>query len=396
LKDNETMTTTIAATPAIEDTTDEAGGEVIYSDVGLTPVHPKPPTVHQQPAGDSSTEAVLNSDQISPQTAFEIFQGEVYSTLVHSSTGNTTAGVTTSRTDDSTPLERLARLQQEVITLEAELKIATAADTGRAFDEKVVQLATDLKNRLVATSSAHMSEQDDLTRLIHVQRQHIQKDNSASATTSIGSSLPQTGLVYELYGNATNPTTTMEERLLSLERLLGDPQQNASSTSSSQTMAYSSSSSTSINNKTLLNRLEDMETLVATIDSTTLEKTATKAKVIRADLEAASKARNKLTATYKKEDSKMIQQLYQQMIDLEGLGSYLPSLVERLQQLSHLHRQASTFGTRLQELERGATQMEASVGQLEEGMATLQTTIVQNVAAMENNLQQLDNKIYSL
>merc|ERR1712238_74988 len=391
-------TTPIGATPGIEDTSDEAGGEVIYSDVGLTPVHPKPPTVHQQPAGDSSTEAVLNSDQISPQTAFEIFQGEVYSTLIPSSTRSATVRATTSRTDDSTPLERLGRLQQEVITLEAELKIATAADTGRAFDEQVVQLATDLKNRLVATSSTHMSEQDELIRLIHEQNQHIQKDNSvlATATTSIGATLPQTGLVYELYGNTTNPTTTTEERLLCLERLLGDPQQNALSTSSSQTMAYSSISSISTNNKSLLHRLEDMETLVATIDSTTLEKTATKAKVIRADLEAASKARNKLTATYKKEDSKMIQQLYQQMIDLEGLGSYLPSLVERLQQLSHLHRQASTFGTRLQELERGATQMEASVGQLEEGMATLQTTIVQNVAAMENNLQELDNKIYSL
>ena len=92
----------------------------------------------------------------------------------------------------------------------------------------------------------------------------------------------------------------------------------------------------------------------------------------------------------------MIQQLYQQMIDLEGMGNYLPSLVERLQQLSNLHRQASTFGTRLQELERGATQVEASVGQLEDGMATLQTTIVQNIAAMESNMQKLDEKLSGL
>ena len=84
------------------------------------------------------------------------------------------------------------------------------------------------------------------------------------------------------------------------------------------------------------------------------------------------------------------------MVDLEGLGSYLPSLVERLQQLSHLHRQASTFGTRLQELERGTTQVEATVGQLEDGMTTLQTTVVQNIAAMENNLRELDKKLSGL
>ena len=92
----------------------------------------------------------------------------------------------------------------------------------------------------------------------------------------------------------------------------------------------------------------------------------------------------------------MIQQLYQQMIDLEGLGSYLPNLVERLQQLNSLHQQASTFGTRLQELERGAVQVEASVGQLEDGMTTLQGTIVENIATMEKNMKKLDEKLGSL
>jgi uncharacterized protein (UPF0335 family) len=397
---NEDTATTTTST----DETD--GGEIIYSDAGLEPVNPtNPPIVHQQQqqsAGDSSAESVLNSDQISPQAAFEIFQGKVYSASIPNTTINAAKASTSAGGDESTPLERLARLQQEVTALEAELKMTVAADSGRSFDEQVVQLATDLKNRLVATSSTHVTEQDNLTRLIHEQLQNIQKKDAttsaaaAAAAAAVGAvSLPQTGLVYELYGNATNPTTTMEERLLNLERLLGNSQQNALSSSSSSSQT-NSASSTSTNHKSLLHRLEEMETLVATVDSTTLEKTATKAKVIRADLEAASKARNKLTATYKKEDSKMIQQLYQQMVDLEGLGSYLPSLVERLQQLSHLHRQASTFGTRLQELERGTTQVEATVGQLEDGMTTLQKTIVQNIAAMEKNLQELDKKLSGL
>eukprot|EP00536_Pseudo-nitzschia_multiseries_P011805 jgi/Psemu1/326597/estExt_fgenesh1_pg.C_4220004 len=340
------------------------GGEVIYSDVGLAPVGvTKPPlVVQEQTAGDSSAEeAVLSSDQLSPQAAFEIFQGKVYNASIPSSSLASTFGkhkhnninninINTkvehvARDYDRSslpPLERLARLQQEVEALESELG-ATAADSGRAFDEQVVKMATDLKNRLVAASSAHVTEQDDLTRMI---QQQLQGMRVAGKNGGDGAGEGEQG------GAAT-----------------------ATAASSPQT---------------------DMEQLVATVDSATLEKTATKAKVIRADLEAASKARNKLTATYKKEDSKMIQQLYQQMIDLEGLGNYLPNLVERLQQLSNLHQQASTFGTRLQELERDATQVEATVGQLEDGMATLQTTIAQNMVAMESNMKQLDEKLGAL
>jgi len=376
------------------------GGEVIYSDAGLAAVGvTKPPVVVQeQAAGDSSAEAVLSCEQMSPQAAFEIFQGKVYNASIPSSAstfGSNSVEHVAKDSDRSSlpPLERLARLQQEVETLETELSI-TAADSGREFDEQIVKLATDLKNRLVTASSAHVTEQDDLTRMIQKQLEVIQtKQDGGSATEQGAPSLPDTGLVYELYGNATNPTTTLEERLLNLERVLGNPQQQQQASSS---QSGTSSSVSSNNYKSLLHRLEDMEQLVATVDSATLEKTATKAKVIRADLEAASKARNKLTATYKKEDSKMIQQLYQQMIDLEGLGNYLPNLVERLQQLSNLHQQASTFGTRLQELERDATQVEATVGQLEDGMATLQTTVAQNIVAMETNMKKLDEKLGAL
>jgi hypothetical protein len=280
--------------------------------------------------------------------------------------------------------------------LEAKLK-TTAANSGRTFDEQVVQLATDLKGQLINASTFRATEQGNLTLMIQQQLQHVQKDEDLSKGTSTpaGVSSPQTGLVFELYGNANNPTTTFEERLLNLERLLGNPHQHDSS--SSRTIVQPSSSlSTSANHKSLLNRLEEMEGLIATIDSTSLDKVTTKAKIIRTDLEAASKARNKLAATYKKEDSKMIQQLYQQMVDLEGLGSFLPSLVERLEQLNKLHRQSSIFGTRLKELERGVTQVGSSASQLEDGIATLQTAMAENIARMERNMQVLDQKLSSL
>ena len=67
----------------------EDTGEEIFADDGLAPVGvSKPPIVQQQAAGDSSSEAVLSSEQMSPQAAFEIFQGKVYSASVPTNTKN--------------------------------------------------------------------------------------------------------------------------------------------------------------------------------------------------------------------------------------------------------------------------------------------------------------------
>ncbi|KAL3929987.1 MAG: hypothetical protein SGARI_004611, partial [Bacillariaceae sp.] len=273
------------------DPADEAGGEVIYSSDGMAPVAVvKPPSITQATKAEGDDELVLDSEAMSPQTAFEVFKGKVYSVAVPPGSTTATAATAATATDES-PLEKLARLQQEVATLEHELQ-TTAADSGRAFDEQVVQLATDLKTRLATASSQKIAEQDELTNMIRTQLQTLQKtDGSADANVKSTPSPSDTGLVYELYGNASNagnPTTTLEERLLKLERLLGNTQSDS---------LLSSSSKPGAANKSLLNRLEDMEALVATVDSTILEQTATKAKVIRADLEAASKARNKLAAT---------------------------------------------------------------------------------------------------
>lgn len=381
----ETTNTMSVSTPKMTvDPADEAGGEVIFSSDGLAPVQvAKPPSITQSTTTVANEdELVLDSEAMSPQLAFEVFKGKVYSV----STGKGSAATFAAGGGTESPLEKLARLQSEVTALEQELH-TTAADSGRAFDEQVVQIASDLKTRLAAASSQKVAEQDELTKMIRQQLQSLQTTSADGQTSEskVPGDVPSSGVVYELYGNTgENPTTSLEGRLLKLERLLGSPQSE---------MLLSSKGASGGQTKSLLNRLEDMETLVATVDATTLEQTATKAKVIRADLEAASKARNKLTATYKKEDSKMIQQLYQQMVDLEGLSGYLPSLVDRLNQLSGLHQQSATFGTRLEELERGATQVEASVGQLETGITKLQETMVQNISTMEANLQKLDEKL---
>jgi hypothetical protein len=346
------------------DPADEAGGEVFYSSDGMTPVAAtKPPPVQQSLP---SEETVLDSDDFSPETAFEVFSGKVYSTNTKSTTRKM------SNVDES-PMDRLARLSTEVADLESLLK-STTSTSGKEFDNQLVTLATDLKTRLDVVSLNRM-EHDDLTRLMRQQLQSLKEQPSSAITTSAPSSTEvSTGVVYELYGRASNPTSTMESRIIKLERLLG-------------------SSQNTVTHNSLVSRLEELESLVQTVDQQVLDQTATKAKVIRADLEAASKARNKLTATYKKEDSKMIQQLHQQMVEMEGLSRYLPSLVERLQQLSGLHVQASTFSSRLQQVEKSTNQLGATVSGLESTLDQVQSNMVENVETMQNNMNELDERL---
>lgn len=345
------------------DPADEAGGEVIYSSDGLSSVPvTKAPSVPKSIRDDS---AVLDSDDLAPETAFEVFQGKIYSVQTVSKSSGPSK-------EEELPLEKLGRLSTEIAELEAQLQ-STASTSGKEFDEQLVGLATDLKTRLVTASSQKM-EHDGLTRLI---RQNLQTLKEKPTPAAARSGASETGVVYELYGTATNPSTTMENRILKLERLLG-------------------SSQNQVTHDSLVNRLDELEALVKTVDPAVLEQTATKAKVIRADLEAASKARNKLTATYKKEDSKMIQQLHQQMVELEGLSGYLPSLVERMQQLAGLHVQASTFSTRLVHLEKSASQLGATVSSLEGTLDQLQTNMVENVQTMENNMGALDERLKAL
>ena len=92
----------------------------------------------------------------------------------------------------------------------------------------------------------------------------------------------------------------------------------------------------------------------------------------------------------------MIQQLHQQMVELEGLSGYLPSLVERLQQLSGLHVQASSFSSRLGEVEKSAHQIGSTLSVLEETLDKVQTNMVENVQTMESNMKALDERLNKL
>ena len=106
------------AVPAM-DPADEAGGEVVYSSEGLEPVQvTKPPPIRQNKKDDDDAELeLLEDDAMSPQAAFEVFQGKLYRVQTKAKTTAVASGSGCTGTTE-TPLEQLARLQQEVTALE--------------------------------------------------------------------------------------------------------------------------------------------------------------------------------------------------------------------------------------------------------------------------------------
>lgn len=352
---------------AEEHAADEAAGEVIYSSDGIPPVSiPKRYSIAE--IGDDADMATLDTEGGSATRAFEVFSGKIYPVKTPA------AGPSSAKSE--TPAERLARLQQEVAELEQDLSSGAASEESPA----VMEMVTDLKNRLQTQAGAAVSakNQAEMTRSI---QQHLQEweAKKGKAPASAGGKA-EAGVVYELYGGvgvpAASAAPSLEERLLRVESLVG-------SSSAKQS---------------LLKRLEEMETFMKTLDAKGLEQASAKAKVIRSDLEAASKARNKLAsaATFRKEDAKTIAALYDQMTQLEGLSGHLPALVARLQQLATLHAQSSTFSVRLTQSEKEVVQLQALVKQLEETVTKVETGMVENVEVIEKNMQQLDERIKKL
>ena len=369
-----------------EHAADRAAGEVVYSSDGLPPVAAAIP--HIPPVVDDPDRTVLDTGG-DVTHAFEVFSGKVYPVTTTTGGGGVRGPSSSSLLLSETPAQRLARLQQEVTELEQDLTTTTASSTTATAAEdgsaEFLTMIATLQTRLSAQAgvAAATKTQQDLTRAIqqHLQDWQANKNASSSATKTEPS---EAGVVYELYGGVPTGTSSepsWEERMLQVERLVGAGGNSSSSTSPS-----------------LLGRLEEMETFLKQLDPKALEQASARAKVIRSDLEAASKARNKLAsaATVRKEDAQTISALYDQMTQLEGLSSHLPALVARLQQLASLHAQSSSFAVRLTQSEQQVVELQTLVQQLDASVTKVEAGMVANVATMDKNLQQLDERMNKL
>jgi hypothetical protein len=339
---------------------DQAGGEVVYASDGL-PAAPAAAAVKFPVASFNGT-AVLETDSyVSPAAAFEMFAGKLYpaprgegGSSNSSNINNSTATAT-----HETPLERLGRLQRELAQLEQDVGSSSAGGTTSAQTEDLTaaawnQTVRGLQSRLQASSAAMQQQQAHLTAVL---QQPVQ---SASTTTT------------STYASAT--TLAMEERLRRLESAVGG------STSSAATTTWTQ-------------RLRNLEELANKLDATALETAVAKAKVIRQDLEAAAKARNKLLARQGGTDAQKIQDLHAALQELQGMTQHLPVLTRRLQVLSQQHTDQATWAMRLQSSEIAVQHLQQTVATLEQSAQQLQGGWQVNATQLQANMNELDARL---
>lgn len=311
-------------------------GEIFSSD-GLPPLPPLNAPVTSLSSAEKGDDILDQGDNVDLVQAFEVFSGKLFFPSSNPrSLKNPESGTNKATTVVETPLQRLARLRMEVSELEQDFK--NSASVGTDEGSNSMQLGSDvlqdLASRLAAITNANSSVstrsvQSDLTNLVSRELERLQllrtQKRSDGDTEESG-----TGVTYELYpaGNDSGSTSVLEERMSHIENMLG--------------VASSASSST---NGTILDRLRNVEQMAKSVDLTSLDAAAARAKLIRTDLEAVAKHRSKLPLP--PEDSKTITFLHEQMLSLSGLSNDLPTIVTRLTDLAHLHTHASDFATRL-------------------------------------------------
>jgi myosin heavy subunit len=333
-----------------EHAADEAAGEVIFSSDGLEPpILTSPPPLPPPSNQNDDDKAVLETTGISADQAFEVFAGKMYATQPSSS------ATTTSRSLE-TPWQRLARLEREVQELQADL---TAGDDNAGA--AVTQAVRALQERLSHTTITSSAVQERLSQ---------QLADSAVSLTGGGSPTKTVAAAAQ-----AAPEIDWDGRLRQLEKLIG-------------TGGLSDSHS-------LLERLATMEGSIAKMTDKDLEASWKKAKVIRQDLEAASKARNKLLASRdaNAESSKSIADLHDQMTQLQGMSRLLPVLVTRLQALATQHAQATTWSQRLAATEQQAVQLQTATTKLDASLVQLEGSLQTSVQQMEDNMKALDAKL---
>ena len=252
---------------------DQAGGEAIFSSDGLAPI-PKPPAPKSRYSKNDNEDGLDDggSHNMNPLQAFEVFAGTVFPTKPNESSSS--IGIPRRRIGGESRLESLARIESELKALE--LDVAASSSGGdetsevdpnvRAERDLMQQLSQRLVQLSTTTSSNVQQRHLDLNSIVQSQVQQLKE--TKQNTTTDATPPPKEEVVYELYSNkdgggADTMTPQQLQRLERLEQCLGPL------------------SSGGISSLSLLERLAKAEDTLTSIEPSSLDLAASRAKVIR-------------------------------------------------------------------------------------------------------------------
>ena len=371
---------------------DEAGGEAIFSYDGLPSLAaPLPPPSAGGPSAVDNNEIgdALISTNNTFRTAFDSFNnaGTGWMGISHPTKNNATnisgSGGGGGWED---PRRKLYQLNSEIEQLETtfanEQQQQDKTVSDDIYNEEIQTEMEELKSRIVAMGLADDASLANMLRVRQEDLSRVIKDGSLSEGMENLS----------LKGKADDGSTAksaigikeamLEERLRKLELVMGN----------------SNNTSTNNGDKSIMERIQTAENLLNEVSPTQIDKLAAKAKVIRADLEAAARAKTKLASKsssaaagqQNKEDAAIIAALHTQLLELQGLSSHLPALTLRLAELSNLHSNAADFSSRLTAAEVAVGRSEGMLHNVNEALSSMETGWKDNMDRVEGNVKRLD------
>lgn len=363
--------------------------ETVYVSDGVSSPSFSAPNVPHIHTGFKSNgiENTLDTCPCDPFKAFETFHGKKFTPLSVSPL-----------VDMETPFQKMARLRNEVKQLEHDIESNKRGCTGRDIlkknDEEMEKSIADLSYRLsgcqknLNIDGEKYLKQLDLTNCVRSEETKLSTIYNAVKNDPLkNSSCSPKRSEYNPNKIATeNSSSDLELRLERIEMFIKETYDEGT--------------------QPLIKRLNMMEEKIEKLNEKTLNEISMKAKIIRVDLEAASKAKNHLRTVAKGEDYQIIGQLHEQLLDLDGfvssslssnsLSNTILMIVQRLSDCAKLHESASLFGSELKELERSANDIERLVKSLEKALMVMKSGMNTNMEIIKQNMSLLDERMKNI
>ena len=419
------------------------------SDASMTsnaPLHVKQARAARAKYADDS----VDSQQIPPMVAFEVFAGKHFTTVgdttstdlsdsVHKSDAHTMAKEAARRrvrNSVESPIERYHRLKYEVDALAEDVRAMNETD-GATTNEGVGSSGSNISD----TSTVITAPWKEMARGLSAMQQQLSDIADTRSMKSAGLSMPSEASMHKVLSSRllsevermASGGTNVENDSPAASAATGVPTVSGSDSGGSTTTTYevlldsSSRDAVSISRLASLEArfhrvekalgdtgitrgsggsggivgvLHDLEERVRLLDSPTLDSVGRRVAALSSELEKAVKLRKRLAKNggTSEEDptgvrAARVDELYGLVESLGALEKELPMVVARLETLQVLHGETATFSGRLTSLEESVRHVSAETKKQQECVVVMEKSVSENVEMMSKNMKVLDERL---
>lgn len=354
--------------------------------------------------------------RLNPEQAFQVFNGSIFTAP---KVDYYSLADTIERRAEA-PMQRYMRLRAELDELQTDLdnmvideEGAADGSDGAATQKKAKPQGSSSIWSLLQAQTAHLKQtaakleshkafraQDPAAKekelAAAVESLSLNSNESANAgginsTTARGASgsgeVESNELLYAL-----------EKRIYHLETLLGSLSNYNDIVQSvgklSHSVGHKHSTMPTSTPFPLLETIAKLEARVALLSPAEIETIRAKCNTLKMDLENTMKSKAAAAAESRAiEAVKTLSDLLEKIEKVESIAGDLPALVLRLKTLEHVHVAASTFNTRLQQLENDVKDIAGDLSSNRDVLATLKQNLQENLATVQANIATVNKKL---